>query len=474
MQHDNQQEYSVGRDPRLLAEYDRLRTEINKLSHNSQPAADWQLIHQLATEIFAKQGIDLQTAVYFSLARAHLHGLSGFTESCELLANLIVTQWDNFWPPVEQERVRTGILDWFIARISAVIRHYRITNDDKRLIYRCEHALQLMSEKLHNAGLSRLPRIENLLYYTGNYSRLFDETGIMVIPDKPVTAKNGGQVPPVVYFHTDHSTTAFPQAEDLPKGSIIVSHDSSLRAGGIKIRPRWRLWRWFLAGSACGVIITGLLACGLFYHQQQRRQTQQLLENPFSRFPSSLSRDDIRQIRTGDSRLQQRENQIISDWQQQLEPLALLPADFICQYTDALYSVPGRLYPDSLAAVALNEQWQRQQIRLAAPADAAAGWLAASDNTDSLINQLLQLERERKSVTISYLKTALYDLRQQLTRQPPAEVGLWRLEQRRTAGETPGAAELSQINDQLTALNYRLCRLRHISPLPLTSQDSVP
>lgn len=45
------------------------------------------------------------------------------------------------------------MLDWFIARISDVIRQYPISHDDmSRDCY--EWALQLMSEKLHNVGLA--------------------------------------------------------------------------------------------------------------------------------------------------------------------------------------------------------------------------------------------------------------------------------------------------------------------------------
>jgi len=68
--HDTQQALSVGRDPRLLPEYERLRNEINKLSHASRPEVDWALVHEMAQAIFEKQGVDLQTALYFTLARA--------------------------------------------------------------------------------------------------------------------------------------------------------------------------------------------------------------------------------------------------------------------------------------------------------------------------------------------------------------------------------------------------------------------
>ena len=74
---------SGGVDPRMLPEYEALRAEINKLSHASRPEVDWVRIHQLASQIFEKHGVDLQTAIYFTLARSRIQGLSGFTEGCE-------------------------------------------------------------------------------------------------------------------------------------------------------------------------------------------------------------------------------------------------------------------------------------------------------------------------------------------------------------------------------------------------------
>ncbi len=51
-----QQALKVGRDPRMLPEYEALRAEINKLSHASRPEVDWVRIHQLASQIFEKHG----------------------------------------------------------------------------------------------------------------------------------------------------------------------------------------------------------------------------------------------------------------------------------------------------------------------------------------------------------------------------------------------------------------------------------
>lgn len=58
----------------MLPEYEALRAEINKLSHASRPEVDWLKIHQLASQIFEKQGVDLQTAIYLYLCLLPFEG----------------------------------------------------------------------------------------------------------------------------------------------------------------------------------------------------------------------------------------------------------------------------------------------------------------------------------------------------------------------------------------------------------------
>ncbi|WP_448512607.1 type VI secretion system ImpA family N-terminal domain-containing protein, partial [Photorhabdus laumondii] len=72
---------------------------------------NWPLIESLALTLFRTHGVDLQSAIYYTLARMQLSGLAGFTEGCELLAGVMVSQWDELWPP--QPAVRADLLDWF-------------------------------------------------------------------------------------------------------------------------------------------------------------------------------------------------------------------------------------------------------------------------------------------------------------------------------------------------------------------------
>lgn len=76
----------TGGDPRALADFTALRGELNKLAHPARPDVDWVRVEQLCLALFRQNGVELQTAVDFTLARTHTVGLAGLCEGLELLA----------------------------------------------------------------------------------------------------------------------------------------------------------------------------------------------------------------------------------------------------------------------------------------------------------------------------------------------------------------------------------------------------
>lgn len=468
-----QQALNVGRDPRMLPEFETLRAEINKLSHASRPDIDWMLVHDMATTIFEKQGVDLQTAIYFSLARSRLAGLSGFTESSEFLANLIVTQWDNFWPPVHQERARVEMLDWFIARVSEVIRQYAISHEHKRLVYRCERALQLMSEKLHNARLSRIPRVENLLHFIEGYAHLFDETEIVIVSDDQTLKKQDMQIPPMVFFHSDmEPATAGPGGASvsagtapLPTGSMLIGREKGqMKPTVLKIEAHKKskpAWFWFAAGLlTCALPVASF---AVWQHGQvQKAQALALVQQSTSALPSAPDYNAIRRVRIalGEQKLQSMEGALINHYQTQLEQVKNASPLYLYHYGEGLKNVMHQLYPDSLAVKEMERQWQLSLDRLQGEPPRITGYEQARANVNDTLQQLLELERQRRTVTLSFLKSKFYDLQKDLAEDLPFALRLRELETRNAKNQPPSPAELRGIEDELRAFSIRLYRLQ--------------
>lgn len=93
----SERQLKTGGDPRTLADYAALRDEMNKLTHPARPDVNWQHAETLCLSLFEHNGVELQTAAWYTLARTHLAGLYGMNEGLALLAALVVRQWGSLW-----------------------------------------------------------------------------------------------------------------------------------------------------------------------------------------------------------------------------------------------------------------------------------------------------------------------------------------------------------------------------------------
>lgn len=62
----------TGGDPRMLPDYAALRDELSKLTHPARPDVSWQYVEKLCLSLFEQNGVELQTAAWYTLARTQL------------------------------------------------------------------------------------------------------------------------------------------------------------------------------------------------------------------------------------------------------------------------------------------------------------------------------------------------------------------------------------------------------------------
>lgn len=93
-------EYSlkIGGDPRTFPDYAALCDELDKLTHPARPDVAWQRVETLCLSLFERNGVELQSLAWYTLARTHLSGLLGLNEGLALLEALLAHQWHNLWP----------------------------------------------------------------------------------------------------------------------------------------------------------------------------------------------------------------------------------------------------------------------------------------------------------------------------------------------------------------------------------------
>lgn len=167
-------EIITGEDPRNIDEFSQLRQEINKINHPEHPKIDWSKINTLSLQIFKINGIDLQTAIYYTLAKTKKDGLAGFAEGCEILAALVHYQWQNMWP--KPNNVRADMFEWLNGRISPDIRRIEITAADHPIVASCKDSLETIKQAFETNRINPLPRFVFLLDFINDTNdRLIEE-----------------------------------------------------------------------------------------------------------------------------------------------------------------------------------------------------------------------------------------------------------------------------------------------------------
>ncbi|MDC9593677.1 VasL domain-containing protein [Xenorhabdus sp. IM139775] len=422
----------AGGSPLDRPEFAVIRDEINKTSHPAQPEVNWPLVESLSLTLFKGNGVDLQTAIYYTLARMQLGGLAGFTEGCELLAGVIVSEWETVWPP--QPAVRTDLLEWFHTRTGSVLRQWDFTAGDLRLIYRAERALQLIIDRLQQSDLKRLPRVENLLWFFQNAAKKLEKPRQAAKPAAPV------QMPPLVYLSpsdTGPDTPPPPPRHEPPVGGTPPRVRVQFPEPPAKGPSAWQ-------GFGLGALLGALVWVGswLGFHKPLQQQLDAITAQPAGARLAWLSRPEL------------------ASYAGQLARLAETPPLATWEAARRLTAAAEQRWPDSPVQQQATRQWQQQAAARIDSVPLAGGWQATHDRLTQLADKILLQERTRGSFTLSYLKTALYDIQRSHGSEVPLEELLRQLGVHAANGEAAPPVLLKGIDDRFNALLGRYDRLR--------------
>lgn len=168
---------TTGGDPRTLADYAKLREEMHKLSHPARPDVDWLYAERLCLSLFDRNGVELQTAAWYTLARTQLTGLSGLNEGLAILETLITRQWGSLWPQLVHARME--ILCGLGKRLQQALRTLTLTYADLSLIYEVEAHLKALDAALQRLELKHASQFDALLNLMHNAAvRLENSDGV--------------------------------------------------------------------------------------------------------------------------------------------------------------------------------------------------------------------------------------------------------------------------------------------------------
>lgn len=412
----------IAGSPLDIPEFIALKAEFNKLNHPSQPEISWTLIGSLSLTLFKTHGIDLQSGTYYTLARLHLDGLNGFTEGCELLANIVVSQWDNLWPT--QPNHRYEVLNWFNTKASALLRQLTFSPVDLRLIYRSERALQLIINQLAHTDWPKLPKLENLLWFFQNVAKTLEQNTKSSTQN---SSNNTIKIPPIVYI----SASDKPKENNIsnPITEVILSNDPP-----IEKKPMSAKKGFFIGLLSSSTIF---MTVGTVIYLPMQKELSAITAQPEGAITQWLYQPNISSYAN---------NLVLMEKQSPI---------FTLRKSEQMLDVAKKLWPNNADQSYATRQWQNILTTRLENAPIDSSWSDTNKLIQQLSDRIVQQERNRGSFTLSYLKTAIYEIQKSHNKSIPIENKLYAFSQEINKEQSISPALINNLDTDINGLLAR-------------------
>lgn len=435
------QHLKTGTDPRLLADYIALRDEIGKLTHPARPDVDWHKAKQLALALFQKNGVELQTCAWYTLARTRTSGLHGLNEGLSILVALIRHQWGAVWPP--QVHARMEILSNLVSRLQHVLRSLYFQYADLGLLYQIEQRLGQLCDTLQQLELKHLSQFDTL--------RTLVHNAAVRLESLDSRGDTGGLSPtvPVISSHAALDIELAPARQFV---YVVDGGDDT-----VPLAPRGRRAQIMII---VGALVMAAIGGGCLWSVQQWQQGlpgNRLLAT-VQTLPAVLSDSEQKQlVAQQPDKLAALATPLLTATRQQLDGVSSLWA---MHYRQQLVQQALTLWPESAQTKALTQAWKQQLTSDAASEESLNDWHQAQERLQQLTAQLNALDGVKgRYITGSELKTQVFAIRQSLDRTPPLEELLRQLDAQQKAGDM-STAQVKEVERRLEQLIQRYMLIR--------------
>jgi type VI secretion system protein VasL len=448
----------TGNDPRTLPDYAALRDELSKLSHPARPDVNWRYAEKLCLSLFEQNGVELQTAAWYTLARTQLAGLFGLNEGLSILEALISHQWGALWP--QPVHARMEILSGLSQRIQQLMRTLPLNYSDLSQLYLAEQQLVSLGAILQRLELKHLSQFDTLRTLMHNSAVRLENSdgasgsGVVIQPGSvlPAATMNDSGISSAAH-------SAIPVAEkDVPASPVKwvyvtqPEHQANVEVLAAVPVPA-KKWHFFAAGMCSMLVISAATVWGWHVlHRSDPLQTQ--FAASLVPLPATLTPEQLDMLRQ-QSPLPQTG---IAQTQQQLARLDQLPPDWNIAYSRQLVEQAQALWPEQ--AKPLVQLWQRQLNAAGIPTENLNGWHQGMTKLQQLSDRLSGLdEKKGKYMTVSELKSVVFSTMQSFNQSIPAEEQLRALSAN-PAGEPLPVAGRAQLEVHLKQLTARYAEIK--------------
>lgn len=448
----------TGGDPRTLPDYAALRDELSKLTHPARPDVNWRYAEKLCLSLFEQNGVELQTAAWYTLARTQLAGLFGLNEGLAMLEALISHQWGVLWPlPVH---ARMEILSSLSQRLQQRMRSLPLNYSDLSQLYRAEQLLTGLGEVLQRLELKHISQLDTLRTLMHNSAVRLENSDGTSDSDAAIQAgivlnameMNGAGVSTGALADSPPEDTRTP--DSTVKWVYVAQPEHQTNVEVLAAIPApVKKWKSFAAGM-CTMLVISTVAVWSWQYLHRPDPLQTRLAASLAPFPAPLAPEQLDMLR------QQTPlpKNLIAQTQQQLARLDELPPDWNIAWSRQLVEQAQTLWPEQTKSLA--QQWLQQLNAASIPAENLNGWYQGMTTLQKLSDRLNGLDEQKgKYMTVSELKSVVFSAMQSFNKSVPAEEQLRALSQT-PAGEPLSAAGRAQLEMHLKQLTARYAEIK--------------
>ncbi|EFU2734306.1 hypothetical protein HUI18_001449 [Escherichia coli] len=440
----------TGGDPRSLPDYAALRDEISKLTHPARPDVDWRYVETLCLRLYEHNGVELQTASWYTIVRMHTTGLSGLNEGLALIVALTRHHWSVMWPLNTHARLEiiTGLFNRLQKTLRAMPPDDR---DNLPLLYQTETFLKALSDILARYELKQSSKVALPEAMVKGYITRLENQPVQGEASSPVTL-------PAQALRSDARDVQ--EHQTLPHSRLVyvVSETKTESTPSLQKSPPTFL-KPFVAG-VCAALLTVSVAILGWQFLTQPSPAEQQLRALLTPPPDALSADQLAQLSRTPSLLNH-----ASEWitlsGQQITRLTELPPAYNLQRSAQLLQQLRVLFPDNPRVQEMVDNWQKSVRSRALPEEAMAGWNEGMTRLQQLAERLNRLDEQRgRYMTVSELKSQVFGMLTSFRQTVPVEEQIRQL--KLLPEDSPQRQQqIQQAEQHLRAQVYMLAQEKH-------------
>ncbi|UHM93295.1 VasL domain-containing protein [Rahnella victoriana] len=424
-----------GHDPRLSKAFLLLSSELSPLNGTLPARLDWHALEERCFQLFHEYGYDLQSGMWFCLINLRLKSWKGLALALDLLSTAFTHNSQRCWPPVAAVSQRQQLIDWFSANVATHIYTLEYGPENSTEMCQVERSIGVLCSQSKNLQSRSHDSLNNLHYFLQVRCRSVPYPAqVSVTKTAPVAAEN---TPPAV----SEKKAPAPVAEivqDAEPAEIRLAVET-------RLRPLW----WALGGMAAGIALCAVVAALWCY--SQTLSFSETLSAPLLALQHSEHQLNDAWNHAPDADLQAQKEAVLARAAPVLEWLSAQPPQALLRQGEQLSDHLEKAYPGNQ----YSARWQRTLDEKAGDIPALDGYVLANKHLDELEARLLYAEQKQsKYMTVSELKTAVYQIRQDLQRNgTSAETLLWTIRENKKNHREGNPALLKQFTQRIDALN---------------------